>query len=78
MLGADEDHEQQHCGNAKVLKDGQEGDKKGLVQSQLDQGELAQGEAVRGKLALELPIQLSFAQEATGVAEEGENKEVGG
>lgn len=56
-----------------VLKDGEEEDKKGLVQSHL-QAKIAQGKTARGKLALDMPTQLSFAQEATGVGEEGENK----
>lgn len=63
----------QHGRNAMVLKDGEEEDKKGLVWSHL-QAEIAQNEAARGKLALDMPAQLSFAQEATGVGEEGENK----
>ncbi|CAH6779925.1 LOC100364002 [Phodopus roborovskii] len=78
--GAGEDQEQQHGGNAMVLKAEEEGGKHGLVESklaqgELDQGKLALGDLAPGKLAQEEPAQLSLAQEATGVAEQGENKE---
>ncbi|XP_038171782.2 paired mesoderm homeobox protein 2-like [Arvicola amphibius] len=79
-LGADGDQEQQHGGNAMVLKDGEEGGKEGLEQSkpaqgELDEGKLALGELAEGKPAQEEPAQCSLAQEATEEAKEGEVKE---
>ncbi|XP_034341095.1 uncharacterized protein LOC117694355 [Arvicanthis niloticus] len=79
-LGAEEDQEQQHGGNAVVSEAGEEGDKKplvlgGLAQGGLDQGELTQGEVAGGKRAQEEPAQFSLTQEARGVGEEGEKKE---
>ncbi|XP_057616744.1 homeobox protein Rhox5-like [Chionomys nivalis] len=79
-LGADGDQEQQHGGNAMVLKAGEEGGKKGLEQSkptegELDEGKPAPGELAEGKLAQEEPAQCSLAQEATEEVEEGEIKE---
>ncbi|XP_076418385.1 uncharacterized protein LOC143270921 [Peromyscus maniculatus bairdii] len=74
-LGADEQQEQQRAGeNAVVLKAGEKGGKKGLVQSKLAQGELDQGELVPSKPAQKDLAQSDLAQEATGVVEEGENK----
>ncbi|XP_040599815.1 rhox homeobox family member 2-like [Mesocricetus auratus] len=77
-LGADEDREQQHGGNAMVLKAREEGGKNGLVESKPAQGELDQGDLAPGKLAQEEPTQLILAQEATGVAEEAGIKEAMG
>ncbi|XP_059107518.1 homeobox protein Rhox5-like [Peromyscus eremicus] len=79
-LGANEDQEQQHGGNAVVLKAGEEGGKKGLLQSKIAQGELDQGELALGELAPRKPAQEELAQsgltqEATGVVEAGENEE---
>ncbi|XP_052605419.1 homeobox protein Rhox5-like [Peromyscus californicus insignis] len=79
-LGANEDQEQQHGEIAMVLKAGEEGGKKGFVQSELAQGELGQGELALGELAPSKPAQEALAQsgltqEATGVVEEGENEE---
>uniref|UniRef100_A0A8C2QC11 Homeobox domain-containing protein n=1 Tax=Cricetulus griseus TaxID=10029 RepID=A0A8C2QC11_CRIGR len=79
-LGAAEDQEQQHGGNAMVLKAEEEGGKKGLVESklaqgELDQGELALGNLAPGKRAQKEPAQLGLAEEAAAVAEEGENRE---
>ncbi|XP_076417631.1 uncharacterized protein LOC143270672 [Peromyscus maniculatus bairdii] len=79
--GADEQQEQQHASeNAVVLKAGEEGGKRGLVQSKLAQGELDQGKLALSELAPSKPAQEDLAQsgltqEATGVVEEGENKE---
>ncbi|XP_028718941.1 rhox homeobox family member 2-like [Peromyscus leucopus] len=73
--GADEQQEQQHGENAVVLKAGEEGGKRGLVQSELAQGELDQGKLAPSKPAQEELAQSNLAQEATGVVEEGENKE---
>nr|XP_042125940.1 paired mesoderm homeobox protein 1-like [Peromyscus maniculatus bairdii] len=73
--GADEQQEQQHGENAVVLKAGEKGGKRGLVQSELDQGELDQGKLAPSKPAQEELAQSGLAQEATGVVEEGENKE---
>ncbi|XP_076417890.1 uncharacterized protein LOC143270746 isoform X2 [Peromyscus maniculatus bairdii] len=74
-LGADEQQEQQHGENAVVLKAGEKGGKRGLVQSELDQGELDQGELAPSTPAQEELAQSGLVQEATGVVEEGENKE---
>ncbi|XP_052026285.1 rhox homeobox family member 1-like [Apodemus sylvaticus] len=80
-LGAENDQEQQHGGNAVVSGAGEEGgDKKGLVlsalaQGGLDQGECVEGEVPGGKLAQEEPAQCSVTQEAAGVGEEGGKKE---
>ncbi|XP_059107517.1 rhox homeobox family member 2-like [Peromyscus eremicus] len=79
-LGANEDQEQQHGGNAMVLKAGEEGGKKELVESELAQGELDQGELALGELAPSKPAQEELAQsgltqEATGAVEKGENEE---
>ncbi|XP_036031770.1 rhox homeobox family member 2-like, partial [Onychomys torridus] len=81
-IGTVEDQQQQHGGNAMVLRPGEEGDKKGVVQSQLAHGELDQGELALGKLAPSKPAQEDLAQsslhqEATGVVEEGGNEEEG-
>ncbi|KAL6083252.1 hypothetical protein STEG23_030606 [Scotinomys teguina] len=72
---ADEDQEQQHGGNAMVLKTGEEGGKMGLVQSKLYQAQLGQGEFAPSKPAQEELAQFSLSQEATGVVEEREHKE---
>ncbi|XP_036030513.1 rhox homeobox family member 2-like [Onychomys torridus] len=77
---ADEDQQQQHGGNAMVLMPGEEGGKKGLVQSELAQGALYQGELALGERAPIKPAQEELAQsslhqEATGVVEEGGNEE---
>ncbi|XP_076417630.1 uncharacterized protein LOC143270811 isoform X3 [Peromyscus maniculatus bairdii] len=69
--GADEQQEKQHV----VLKPGEKGGNRGLVQSKLAQGELDQGELAPSKPAQEELAQSGLAQEATGVVEEGENKE---
>ncbi|XP_076417629.1 uncharacterized protein LOC143270811 isoform X1 [Peromyscus maniculatus bairdii] len=61
--------------NAVVLKPGEKGGNRGLVQSKLAQGELDQGELAPSKPAQEELAQSGLAQEATGVVEEGENKE---
>lgn len=58
---------------------GEEGDQSqslvgGLVQGGLDQGEPTQGQSAGGNLPQEEPAELSLAQEATGVGEEGEKK----
>ncbi|XP_036032520.1 rhox homeobox family member 2-like [Onychomys torridus] len=79
-IGTDEDQQQQHGGNAMVLMPGEEGGKKGDVQSQLAHGELDQGELALGELAPSKPAQeelaqSSLAQETTGVVEECRNEE---
>ncbi|XP_036032131.1 rhox homeobox family member 2B-like [Onychomys torridus] len=78
--GADEDQEQQHGVNEIVPKAGEEGGKKVLVQSEIAQGEPDQGKPALSELAPIKPAQEELAQsshpqEATGVVEEGENKE---
>ncbi|XP_037057621.1 paired mesoderm homeobox protein 2-like [Peromyscus leucopus] len=78
--GPDEYQEQQHGRNAMVLKAGEEGGKKGLLQSGLAQGKLNQGKLALGKLAPSKPAQKELAQsglaqKSTGVVEEGENEE---
>ncbi|XP_052026054.1 rhox homeobox family member 2-like [Apodemus sylvaticus] len=80
-LGAENDQEQQHGGNAVVSRAGEEGgDKKGLVlsglaQGGLDQGERTEHEVAGGKRVQEEPAQCSVTQEAAGVGEEGGKKE---
>ncbi|XP_028718940.1 rhox homeobox family member 2-like [Peromyscus leucopus] len=79
-LGASEDQEQQYDENAVVLKAGEKGGKRGLVQSELAQAELDQGEVALSELAPSKPVQeelaqSDLAQEATGGGEEGENEE---
>ncbi|XP_037055287.1 rhox homeobox family member 2-like [Peromyscus leucopus] len=78
-LGANEDQEQKYDENAVVLKGGEEGGKRGLVQSELAQAELDQGEVALSELAPSKPVQeelaqSDLAQESTGMVE-GENKE---
>ncbi|XP_059107067.1 homeobox protein orthopedia-like [Peromyscus eremicus] len=59
-----------------VLKAGEEGGKKELVESELAQGELDQSEQLApSKPAQEELAQSGLTQEATGVVEAGENKE---
>ncbi|XP_052027827.1 rhox homeobox family member 2-like [Apodemus sylvaticus] len=80
-LGAENDQEQQHGGNAVVSRAGEEGgDKKGLVlsgfaQGGLDQGERTEREVAGSKRVQEEPAQCSLPQEAAGVGEEGGKKE---
>ncbi|XP_076417980.1 uncharacterized protein LOC143270773 isoform X2 [Peromyscus maniculatus bairdii] len=72
----DEQQEQQHAGeNTVVLKPGEKGGKRGLVQSEHAQGELDQGKLAPSKPAQEDLAQSDLAQEATGVVEEGEKEE---
>ncbi|XP_076419043.1 uncharacterized protein LOC143271055 [Peromyscus maniculatus bairdii] len=72
---ADEQQEKQHGENTVVLKPGEKGGKRGLVQSEHAQGELDQGKLAPSKPAQEDLAQSDLAQEATGVVEEGEKEE---
>ncbi|XP_006257545.2 rhox homeobox family member 2 [Rattus norvegicus] len=79
-LGAEVDPEQQHGGTAVVSEAREVGDQSqrlvgGLVQGGLDQGQPAQGQLAGGNLPQEEPAELSLAQDATGVGEEGDEKE---